>query len=58
VWSPPDPGKGVEGYVGLFGLGLRGEGGSAVPTKRKREPQAMWRGTGKVQMVVVCCLTD
>ena len=46
------------GYVGLFGLGLRGEGGSAVPTKREREPQAMWRGTGKVQMVVVCCLTD
>ena len=36
------------GYVGLFGLGLRGEGGSAVPTKRESEPQAMWGGEGEV----------
>ncbi len=41
--------KGEEGYVGLSGLGMRGEGGSAVRTKMRREPQAMWGGGGEVQ---------
>ncbi len=36
--------KREEGYVGLSGLSLRGEGGSAVWKKREREPQAMWGG--------------
>ncbi len=42
--------KGEEGYVGLSGLGLRGKGGSAVWTKRGREPQAMWGGRGEIQV--------
>jgi len=33
--------KGEEGYVGLCRPWSEGEGGSAVWTKRRREPQAM-----------------
>ncbi len=39
--------KGEEGYVGPSGFGVRGEGGSAVGTERRREPQAMRGGGGK-----------
>ncbi len=39
--------KGKEGCVGSSGLGVRGEGGSAVGAGRRREPQAMWAGGGK-----------
>jgi len=39
--------KGEKGYVGLCWPWSEGEGGSAVQTKREREPQAMW-GAGEV----------
>ncbi len=38
--------KGEEGYVGLCWPWSEGEGGSAVQTKRKKEPQALWGGGG------------
>jgi hypothetical protein len=35
-------------YVGLCWPWSEGEGRSAVYTKRRREPEAMWRGEGEV----------